>query len=89
MIEGTNGWYKLKDGLITNAHSFDMNITTSNQKEAKYWYDSINKALTKGGLVNMYPSPTSNIARFRVEDDIHLRIKHVLIEMRVDSRVYG
>ncbi len=89
LIESRTGWFKIKEGLITNAHSFDMNITTSNQKEAKYWYDSINKALTNGGLVNVYLPPTDNIARFRVEDDIHLRIKHVLIEMRVDSRVYG
>ena len=91
LIEGTNGWwYKLKDSLIKNVHSFEMSITASNNKEARYWYDSINKTLSNGGLVNTYPSPTGNVASFTVEnDDIHLRIKHVLIEMRVDSRVYG
>jgi len=89
LLEGRDGWYKLKQGLITNVHSFDMNITASNEKEARYWYDSINRTLSQGGLVNTYTPPTGPIARFHVDGDIHLRIRHVLIEMRVDSRVYG
>ncbi len=89
LIEGRDGWYRLKEGITTNVHAFDMNITASNEKEARYWYDSINRALSQGGLVNTYPSPIGTIARFHVDGDIHLRIRHVLIEMRVDSRVYG
>ena len=89
LIDGTNGWYKLKEGLNINADSFDMNITASNEKEAKYWYNSINETLSNKGFKKMIPSLTGNVARFKIEDYLHLRIKHVLIEMRVDSRVYG
>lgn len=89
VINGIKGWYKLKDSLIINAHSFEINISTNDENEAKYWNDTICRSLSEGGLINTCHAPTGKVVNIRVEDDIHLRIKQVIVEMRVDSRVYG
>ncbi|ABD42129.1 hypothetical protein Mhun_2428 [Methanospirillum hungatei JF-1] len=92
IINSGDNWYKLKEGIIENAKGFLIQITASDEDEARYYKKSIDSLLKSDGLtvesgqhgktVNVNVTPKNNY-------NLHLTLNHALVEMKIDSRVYG